>query len=117
MYSKLLFDYVSEKKTFVRTFYGKCKKCGVRIWSVGEDVAEDKNGNPCIKARFVCDCGAKYKEVVFKRNSKKYKYPQALPQHIEHKKYGNVILLETVSDGQSIKTYVKEGEIEGEIIE
>lgn len=74
--------------SFVRCFYGKCPICSKRIFSIGDDVVEDK-----IKAKFVCECGKKYKETVYSSNMNKYKYPQALAETIKDKKFGEIKVL------------------------
>lgn len=74
--------------SFVRCFYGKCPICGKRIFSIGDDVVEDK-----IKAKFVCECGKKYKETVYSSNMNKYKYPQVLAETIKDKKFGEIKVL------------------------
>lgn len=87
LYSKSLYKFVNGYN-FVRCFYGKCPECGKRIFSVGDDVVGNK-----IKAKFVCDCGKKYREVVYSKDMKKYKYPQALTETIKDKKFGEIKVL------------------------
>lgn len=84
-YNELLYDVVNGGN-FVRSFYGVCPECGRRIWSVGEK----HNEGLSIQALFKCDCGKKYKETVYKKGCKKYKYPQAIAKDIPTKKYGVV---------------------------
>lgn len=61
---------------FKRLFYGECKNCGKKIWSVGEQIDVEKG---VIKALFLCNCGAKFKRIVYTRDEKGgYKYPQGL---------------------------------------
>ena len=67
---------VVDETGFKRLFHGKCKNCGERIWSVGEQIDIDTG---TIKAMFICNCGAKYKQVVYSREKKGgYKYEQGL---------------------------------------
>lgn len=67
---------VVEQPGFKRLFYGKCKDCGKEIWSIGEQINVDKG---TIKALFVCNCGARYKQTVYSRESRGgYKYMQGL---------------------------------------
>ena len=73
---------------FVRCFYGKCPECGKRIFSIGDDVVGNK-----IKAKFICECGKKYKETVYSAERNKYKYPQALAETIRDKKLGQIKVL------------------------
>lgn len=58
---------VVEEKGFKRLFYGTCKDCGAKIWSIGEQIDVEKG---VIKALFVCNCGAKYKQTVYSRGKK-----------------------------------------------
>lgn len=61
---------------FKRLFYGICRDCGKKIWSVGEQIDVDKG---VIKALFICNCGAKFKKTVYTRNEKGgYRYMQGL---------------------------------------
>ena len=87
-YVKRLYKRLHEN-AFIRCFYGKCPKCGKRIWSIGDVFEDDK-----IKAKFVCECGHKYKETVYSRDMGKYKYGQALPKDIQTKKWGTQKCLE-----------------------
>ena len=75
---------------FVRCFYGECPVCERQVFSVDEDVVEN---NTAIKAKFVCECGKKWKETVYSRNSKKYKYRQALVEDYRDRKKGMVKVL------------------------
>ena len=83
-YTQRLYQFVNGK-TFVRCFYGTCPQCGKHIFSIGDTVDGDK-----IKAKFVCECGKKYKETVYSAEMKRYKYPQALVYPYHDKKRGNV---------------------------
>lgn len=62
---------------FKRLFHGECKKCGKQIWSVGEEIDVEQG---VIKALFICNCGAKYKQTVYSRENPKkgYRYTQGL---------------------------------------
>lgn len=74
-YEKKLYDTVN-KDGFIRLFHAKCKECGKPIWSVGEQIDIDTG---TIKALFLCNCGAKYKKVVYDREHKGgYRYQQGL---------------------------------------
>lgn len=67
---------VVEEPGFKRLFHGTCKNCGKKIWSVDETIDID---NGTIKACFMCNCGAKYKQVVYTREKKGgYRYEQGL---------------------------------------
>ena len=67
---------VVEEPGFKMLFHGKCKNCGARIWSIDEQI-DIESGT--IKAMFLCNCGAKYKQVVYTREKKGgYKYEQGL---------------------------------------
>lgn len=67
---------VVEEPGFKRLFHGTCKDCGEKIWSVGEQIDVEKG---VIKAMFLCNCGAKYKQTVYSRESKGgYRYMQGL---------------------------------------
>lgn len=75
VYEKRLYDTVS-KPGFKRFFYGKCKECGARIWSIDEDI-DLETGK--IKAKFVCNCGAKFRQTVYSRGHKStYRYEQGI---------------------------------------
>lgn len=80
-YTKRLHKFVNGYE-FVRCFYGECPNCGKHVFSVGDDVIDYKS----IKAKFICDCGKKWKETVYSPEMKKYKYPQALVQEYHGKK-------------------------------
>lgn len=71
-YVTALYKFLNSGK-FIRSFKGKCPECGAELWSVGDDVVDNR-----IKAKFICDCGKKYKEVVYSPKMKKYKYTQAV---------------------------------------
>lgn len=86
-YTKALHKFLNGY-SFVRCFYGKCPSCGRRLFSVGDDVVDHK-----IKAKFVCECGKKYKETVYFPGMNKYKYPQALAETITDKKFGEIKVL------------------------
>lgn len=86
-YTKALHKFLNGC-SFVRCFYGKCPSCGRRLFSVGDDVVDHK-----IKAKFVCECGKKYKETVYSPGTNKYKYPQALAETIRDKKFGEIKVL------------------------
>ncbi len=74
-YEKKLKEVVDEPG-FKRLFYGTCKDCGKKIWSIGEQI-DVENGK--IKALFLCNCGAKFKQTVYDRNHKGgYRYCQGL---------------------------------------
>ena len=84
-YTQRLYQFVN-RKGFVRCFYGTCPQCGKHIFSVGDDVVDNNK----IRAKFVCECGKKYKETVYSAEMKRYKYPQALVYPYKDKKRGNV---------------------------
>lgn len=66
-------------KDFIRTFLGKCPECESRIWDIGEEYDPEKGH---IKARFICNCGKKFKKVVFsKSKGYKYRYPQGVVEY------------------------------------
>ena len=83
--SKLINGY-----EFVRCFYGECPICEKHVFSIGEDVTDN---NTKIKAKFVCECGKKWKETVYSRESKKYKYRQALVEEYHDRKKGTIKVL------------------------
>lgn len=87
LYTKNLHSFLNSGR-FVRCFYGQCPDCGKHIFSVGDDAVGDK-----IKAKFICECGKKYKETVYSPDMGKYKYPQALPEVIKDKKFGEIMVL------------------------
>lgn len=75
VYEKRLYATVN-KPGFCRLFLGECKECGTKIWSVGEDI-DLETGR--IKARFLCNCGAKYKQTVYSRgHNSTYRYQQGI---------------------------------------
>lgn len=75
VYEERLSKVVNEPG-FKRLFYGECKHCGKKIWSIGEQI-DIESGT--IKALFVCNCGAKFRRVVYSREHKGgYRYPQGL---------------------------------------
>ena len=86
-YTKALHHYINSK-TFVRCFYGVCPDCGARIWSIDEDVENNK-----IKAKFICSCGKKYREVVYSPKLKKYKYQQGLVEQVKDPKRGKIAVI------------------------
>lgn len=88
LYTKSLHRFIN-RNGFVRCFYGKCPECGERIFSIGDEVIDNNK----IKAKFVCECGKKYKETVYSGKLKKYKYPQALCEIIRDKKFGEIKVL------------------------
>lgn len=81
---KLINDY-----GFVRCFYGECPRCGKHVFSVGDDVVDYSS----IKAKFICDCGKKWKETVYSPEMKKYKYMQALAETYHDPKKGDLKVL------------------------
>lgn len=87
-YTKRLHEFVNGYE-FVRSFYGVCPNCGKHVFSVGDDVIDYKS----IKAKFVCECGKKWKETVYSQQMKKYKYPQALVETYHDDKKGDVKVL------------------------
>lgn len=91
-YTKRLYKFINGK-IFVRCFYGKCPECGKHIFSIGDDVVD----NSKIKAKFICDCGKKWKEIVYSKKYKHYKYRQAIViQYKDDKKIMNVLKLNDV---------------------
>ena len=74
---------------FVRCFYGKCPVCGKRVFSIGDDVVNFEY----IKAKFICDCGKKWKETVYSSDLGKYKYHQALVEKYYDNHRGEVNVL------------------------
>lgn len=87
-YTKRLYKFIN-KQGFVRTFYGECPQCGKHVFSIGDEVVE----NSAIKAKFVCSCGKKWKETVYSREMKKYKYQQTIPEDYQDPKRGRVKVL------------------------
>lgn len=87
-YTKRLHKFIN-KDGFVRTFYGECPVCGKHVFSIGDDVVD----NYAIKAKFICSCGKKWKETVYSRDMKKYKYRQAMPEDYHDSKRGVVKVL------------------------
>lgn len=87
IYLKNLCNFIN-KDRFIRCFYGKCPECEKRIFSVGDDVINNK-----IRAKFVCSCGKKYKETVYSPDMGHYKYQQALAEEIYDAKFGNIKVL------------------------
>lgn len=75
-YTKRLHDFINGYE-FVRSFYGVCPDCGKRVFSIGDDVGDDQCS---IKAKFVCECGKKWRETVYSQDIGHYKYQQALVQ-------------------------------------
>ena len=90
-YTKRLHKFVNGDR-FVRTFYGECPSCGKRVFSVGDD-AVPLDGSTVIKAKFMCPCGKKWKEIVYSKDLKKYKYRQTLPEDYKDPKFGKVKVL------------------------
>ena len=86
-YTKRLHNFINGYE-FVRSFYGVCPECGKHVFSIGDDVADN---NSSIKARFVCECGKKWREVVYSPELKRYKYPQALVDEYYDKKKGKTV--------------------------
>lgn len=75
IYEKTLRKVV-EDPGFKRLFLGTCKDCGKEIWSIDEFIDPDKG---VIKARFLCNCGAKFQQTVYCRDKKGgYRYQQGL---------------------------------------
>lgn len=89
-YTKRLHRFVNSK-AFVRSFYGKCPNCGKSVFSIGDEVTKDCTA---IKAKFVCTCGEKWKETVYSRDRKKYKYRQALVKDYHDPKKGDIKVLD-----------------------
>lgn len=87
-YTKRLHRLVSGHG-FLRCFYGECPRCGKRVFSIGEDVVDFNS----IKAKFICDCGKKWKETVYSAELGKYKYPQALAETYSDPKRGDLRVL------------------------
>ena len=87
-YTQRLYSFIN-KQGFVRTFYGECPTCEKYVFSIGDDVVN----NTAIKAKFICSCGRKWKETVYSREKKKYKYRQAIPENYRDPKYGEVKVL------------------------
>lgn len=91
-YEEALLNYM-DSKDFVRTFYGECPNCNLRIWSIGEEYDLEKGH---IKAHFVCNCGKKFKKVVFsKKNKYKYRYPQGLVEYLDSTTKDSVKVIKT----------------------
>lgn len=100
-YTKTLYDLINQNR-FIRCFYGKCPDCGKRIFSVDEEVVDGDK----IRARFVCECGKKYKETVYSRKMGRYRYPQALAETVRDKKLGLIRVLR-LKDRQVLVTKEK----------
>ena len=67
---------VVDEPGFRRLFLGKCKNCGKEIWSIDEFIDTEKG---VIKARFLCNCGARFQQTVYDREHKGgYRYQQGL---------------------------------------
>lgn len=79
-YIEMLYDRV-HNGGFFRSFYGKCPDCGQRVFSIDDNVVGDK-----IKAKFICDCGKKWKKTVYSPEMKRYRYPQAIVDIYKDKK-------------------------------
>ena len=87
-YTRRLYKFINGFE-FVRSFYGECPHCGKHVFSIGDDVVD----NSAIKAKFICPCGKKWKETVYSRDMKKYKYPQAMVEDYRDPKRGTVKVL------------------------
>lgn len=87
-YTEMLHKHITENG-FARSFYGECPICGKHIFSVDDDV----DNLYCIKAKFVCECGKKWKETVYSKDMRKYKYRQALVEDYRDKKRGIIKVL------------------------
>lgn len=87
-YTRRLHKFVNGYE-FVRCFYGVCPNCNERVFSIGDDVIDFSS----IKAKFICDCGKKWKETVYSPELGKYKYPQALLDSYYDKKLGEIKVL------------------------
>lgn len=76
-YIKKLHALISKPDHPYRFFHGKCPNCGKQLWSIYEEI-DSITGT--IKAGFLCpDCDKKFKQIVYKRNSKKgYRYEQGI---------------------------------------
>lgn len=85
-YTKRLHKFIN-RNGFVRCFLGICPECGKHIFSIGDDVVDGFE----IKAKFVCECGKKWKETVYSPKLKKYKYPQALVNEYYDEKKGKTV--------------------------
>lgn len=88
VYTQKLYELVNNSHRFVRCFYGRCPDCGKRVFSIDENVVDNK-----LKAKFICECGKKWVETVYSKDMKKYKYPQALVEDYRDKKRGLVKVL------------------------
>lgn len=71
-YTKRLYEFINGYE-FVRSFYGVCPECGKNVFSIGDEYKDNK-----IKARFICECGKKWKKVVYSPEIGKYRYPQMI---------------------------------------
>lgn len=89
----MLNEIVNDKRKFVRCFYGVCPKCGKRIFSIDDNSVENK-----IVAKFICDCGKKWKETVYSSKKKEYKYPQMLVEEYKDKKRGRIRVLKRLNE-------------------
>lgn len=87
-YTRRLYKFINGYE-FVRSFYGECPQCGKQVFSIGDDVVE----NSAIKAKFICPCGKKWRETVYSRDMKKYKYQQAMVEDYHDRKRGMVKVL------------------------
>lgn len=87
-YTRRLHKFVNGYE-FVRCFYGECPTCGKRVFSIGDDVVNFDS----IKAKFICECGRKWKETVYSPELGKYLYPQALVETYQDLRKGEVKVL------------------------
>lgn len=81
-YESKLNKYVHSKgaKGFIRLFKNACPNCGEEIFNVNEKVEADK-----IVGYFLCNCGKKFKEVMYSKELKKYKCPQGMVKNYKRK--------------------------------
>lgn len=90
VYEKKLLDYMYSRD-FIRTFLGKCPECEARIWDIGEEYNPEKG---YIKAKFICNCGKKFKKIVFsKSKGYKYRYPQGIVEYKEPTTKGSIKII------------------------
>lgn len=88
-YTKRLYKFINGYE-FVRCFYGECPRCGKRVFSIGDDVIQETSS---IKAKFICECGKKWKETVYSKELGRYAYNQAIVVDYYDKKRGDVKVL------------------------
>lgn len=91
-YTERLYKFINGK-IFVRCFYGKCPICEKRVFSIGDDVVNFDS----IRAKFICECGKKWKETVYSPELGKYSYPQALVETYSDKKRGKIKVLKLMN--------------------